>query len=285
MRGRLTRTEAEHGGVPCPAIQDQEMCNLSPCEQPCQYGEWSELSSCTQQCGGGWQTRTRPIVQEALGSEHECVGIYDHERLQPQMCNEHVCPEGLECQTEMDLVILMDGSGSVVQADLDAQKAGVKALLDRIGFGEGLAQVGIAVFGGDVKELHPLSADKAATVASVDNAALNADQSTHLSMALEHANTMLANGRIHASSTIVVFLEGMPTDGRAAAEVVKHINARVVVVPVGGGMDMTRVVTWGSFPAKLNALAVKDFAALAEDAEVTRMIGNLCPQAEVAEVV
>jgi len=287
QRVRQVHVEPEHGGAPCPAAQEEEVCNVQPCDQGCQYTPWSDKSLCSAHCGGGWRSSTRGIAAEPVGLGTPCADPEGPERLMAEVCNEEPCPEGLKCESQIDLVVLLDGSGSVGD-NLAAQKAAAKAFLDeRVAYGDALAHVGVAVFGGDVVEVSPLTADKAAAAASVDTAALSAKPATHLAPALEHAASMLQQGRPHAPSVILVLLEGMPADGRAAAEAAKKItqSARVVVAPVGPGVDYDRVATWASFPARQNVLAIHDFASLGEEAELTRFVAALCPMTDARQTI
>ena len=54
----------------------------------CQLGQWAGWESCTAPCGGGTQTSTRVILQEAAHGGAACAG--DLNRVQG--CNTNDCP-------------------------------------------------------------------------------------------------------------------------------------------------------------------------------------------------
>jgi uncharacterized protein YegL len=281
QRVRLVRTPVLNQGEPCPALQEEEVCNVGPCERDCEYGGWSEWSSCSQACGGGYRARTRAIAAAQMGSGMPCAGPESKVRLQPEICNDEPCPEGLTCGSPLDLVVLLDGSGSVIDEDFAAQKAHVAGIIDRLDFGEDLAKVGVAVYGGNTTQIVALSADKAAVETAVA-AATTESAETRLAKAFEFAMGMLTLGRQDAQSVVVVMIDGGPADLRAAEEVAAklHEHARVVMVPIGAGEDLDAVKRLASFPARVNVLAVSDFAASADETELTRFVAGLCPLAE-----
>ena len=126
-----------------------------------------------------------------------------------------------------------------------------------------------------------MSADKAAVETAVA-AATTESAETRLAKALEFAMGMLTLGRQDAQSVVLVMIDGGPADLRAAEEVAAklHEHARVVMVPIGAGEDLDAVKRLASFPARVNVLAVNDFAASADEAELTRFVAALCPLAE-----
>jgi len=292
QRVRPVHVEPMHGGAPCPAAQEEEVCNVQPCDQGCQYTPWSDKSLCSAHCGGGWRSATRGVLAEPVGNGAPCADPEDPERLVAEVCNEQPCPEGLKCESMIDLVVLVDGSGSAAAAgDSPNQRVAVKALLqERIEYGDELVHAAAAIFAGDVVELSTLpTTDGATATAGMKNAfaSLTDKPATYLAPALERAASMLQHGRPHAASVILVLLEGMPADGHAAAEAAKKItqSARVVVAPVGPGLDYDRIASFASFPARQNVLAVKDFASLGEEAELTRFVASLCPMTNARETI
>ena len=122
-----------------------------------------------------------------MGSGTPCAGPESKVRLQPEICNDEPCPEGLTCGSPLDLVVLLDGSGSVIDEDFAAQKAHVTGIIDRLEFGEDLAKVGVAVYGGNTTQVVALSADKAAVETAVA-AATTESAETRLAKALEFAD-------------------------------------------------------------------------------------------------
>merc|ERR1719387_808430 len=120
QRMRSARIDAVGGGEPCPNLEEEELCNAEPCDLDCAYTVWSEPTSCSQRCGGGFQIQTRAVLREAVGTGMPCAKSNTPERSKATLCNEQACEEGLQCTSELDLVILMDASGSVTSAEFDA---------------------------------------------------------------------------------------------------------------------------------------------------------------------
>lgn len=54
----------------------------------CRWAEWSSWSECSAPCGGGLQTRNRPIAQAAVAGGAPCIGVQNEGLL----CNEQECP-------------------------------------------------------------------------------------------------------------------------------------------------------------------------------------------------
>ena len=61
---------------------------LSPLSVDCLWGQWTGWGSCTVTCGGGTQTSTRVINQEAQNEGIDCVG----NSARDQSCNTNDCP-------------------------------------------------------------------------------------------------------------------------------------------------------------------------------------------------
>merc|ERR1719353_1939387 len=89
-----------------------EPCNLQPCPIDCVVDEWSEYGPCTKDCDGGYTIRQKSVIKEG-GPEGYCPEWWYEERLQFEFCNTHDCPPDLVCQEKIDLMMLVDGSGSV----------------------------------------------------------------------------------------------------------------------------------------------------------------------------
>ena len=93
IRTRSVLQEAKNNGKTCKGHPTQTReCNLTPCSVDCQWGEYGEWSECSKDCGGGTQTRSRPIVQEAKNNGKNCKGL----PTQTKECNSNPCP--IDCQ-------------------------------------------------------------------------------------------------------------------------------------------------------------------------------------------
>lgn len=77
-RTRSIVAPAKCGGQACPDLEDQQECENKPID--CQVSEWSEWSTCTQECGGS-RTRTRTLVTQAQCGGN-CVALEEKEDCQ-----------------------------------------------------------------------------------------------------------------------------------------------------------------------------------------------------------
>jgi len=89
-RTRPILTPPSSGGQPCPETVQIVPCNTQCCEVPCVVGEWSNWGSCSKSCGGGNQTRTRPILTQPSSGGAPCP-----ETSQIVPCNTQYC--GVDC--------------------------------------------------------------------------------------------------------------------------------------------------------------------------------------------
>ena len=73
------------------------------------------------------------MVQVAIPKKGtgKCAGDRDPTRMIERECNNHECPKYLVCESKVDLIIAIDGSGSVKRKGWDAEVKFVHAMLDR----------------------------------------------------------------------------------------------------------------------------------------------------------
>jgi uncharacterized protein YegL len=265
VRSRHAITEEENFGLGCGASEDPRQCNTESCNRPCELDDWSDWTLCSKECDFGKRYRFRAVETEA-GPEGTCPEPRSPERMQEAPCNSLQCPPDLVCMDEMDLVVLMDGSGSVewTEGGWEAQKTFVDTLLKRVQFGEKKAKVGVMLFSYDIDTVTDMTFDKDAAMAAVAGVAWPG-WNTNTAGALSRADLALQNGgRSHVSKEkTIVFLitDGNPNDmekANAAAETIKE-KARLVVVPVGHYVDVEAVDRWASFPTEQNVLPIPEF--------------------------
>eukprot|EP00811_Abedinium_folium_P016136 NODE_2507_length_2200_cov_16.472745.p1 GENE.NODE_2507_length_2200_cov_16.472745~~NODE_2507_length_2200_cov_16.472745.p1 ORF type:complete len:414 (-),score=48.13 NODE_2507_length_2200_cov_16.472745:232-1473(-) len=63
-REREVVTQSE-GGAACPLLQEVALCNLDPCPIDCVMDDWSGWGTCSAECDGGVQERSRGIQTRA----------------------------------------------------------------------------------------------------------------------------------------------------------------------------------------------------------------------------
>jgi Spondin-like TSP1 domain len=86
-RTRTVTTQPQHDGTACPALADDQPCNLKPCAVDCKVGEWSSWSGCSKACGGGQQTRSRAVTTQEAHGGAACPALNE-----TQSCNTQTCP-------------------------------------------------------------------------------------------------------------------------------------------------------------------------------------------------
>jgi len=197
-------------------------------------------------------------------------------RLYEEECNDITCPTFLVCESKIDLVILMDGSGSIGSWGFKNEKIFVNALLDRLNINEDGIKVSIILFSYYVQTLSTLTTDVKALKDSV-SAANWPRSTTNTAGALNEAMQQLRAGRKDAASVIFVITDGMPnSDTKTSVESEAARNsARLVFVPVGPYLDMSRVNSWASKPARDNVIPITDMSTASD--HLSTMIADLCP--------
>ncbi|MGE0453213.1 MAG: thrombospondin type-1 domain-containing protein [Vicinamibacteria bacterium] len=87
-RSRSVLVPASGGGAACPSLIETAACSNGPCPVDCQLSEWSAWSACSASCGGGVQSRTRPILVPPSNGGLACGPT-----LETQACNTQACPQ------------------------------------------------------------------------------------------------------------------------------------------------------------------------------------------------
>lgn len=87
FRTRKVEVSAQFGGKACLATSESKACNVVPCPVDCQMGAWTGWTTCNRACGGGSQSRTRPVVVAAANNGKACSATFE-----TQTCNTQPCP-------------------------------------------------------------------------------------------------------------------------------------------------------------------------------------------------
>jgi len=84
----IARQEA-NGGDACAQynLDSQRACNTHTCDEHCRVSDWSDWDTCTNNCGGGTQSRTRSITDTQVENGAACPALSES-----QDCNFHNCP-------------------------------------------------------------------------------------------------------------------------------------------------------------------------------------------------
>jgi uncharacterized protein YegL len=272
-RSRIPLTEEENGGESCGETSDPQQCNVESCDRPCDLGDWGDWTECTSACGGGERFRFKEVQREA-GPTGECP---ESDRKQAEVCNAYTCPPELLCTDKQDILVLMDGSGSLGSDGFDAIKAFVASLFKRMSFGKTTAKGGAVVFSSEITKISSLTEDGTALIAAVEAAAWP-EGSTDTTSALALADQMLlsdARTEVSQADTFVLLItDGPPNNMKNAKMAARklHQRGRVIVLAVGHGIDpifMSEIATDHS-----DVIPVTDTSEL--HLYVDEIMGHMC---------
>merc|ERR1719191_1533702 len=280
-RIRQPLTDAEHGGEPCGDLSEALECNVFACDRPCELDpEWSEWTECSKECDSGITFHSKGVMVPA-GPQGSCPEWWEPERMQEAYCNTMDCPQDLVCTAQMDMLVLIDGSGSVnwYGPGFEQERSFTKKLFELMSFGAEGAKAGVILFSWQAELVSSMTTDQAALLDAVDGMVWP-HWSTATALALSMAKTELTNsGRpeVPKESTIVFLL----TDGNAdsmwetktAAEALKEVAILYVVV-IGNNVNMQAVKTWPSYPWEEHLIKVEEFDLL--ESQLEAILADTC---------
>jgi len=270
-----------HGGEPCGETSEAISCNLQACDKDCVLSDWQPWSECTKQCDEGVVERKRTIVEQVVG-DGTCPDMLGPERHESQTCNSFPCERAagqptLRCESRLDVILVIDGSGSLGQTGWDASiKAG--AMLARA-FGRGQEEVRIAVllFSYHSEWVQHFSTDFEAAAAKIEN--LNWPRSiTYTANALNTAASELSLGRDDAQSLVILITDGRPMSMRRTRQAARHLRdqARLMVIPVTRWAPVAAARRWASHPKEDNFLPLDSFEDLENPDKIDLIIADAC---------
>lgn len=292
-RSRRIVQEARYGGLPAGESMQEHLCNPYPCDQDCVVSEWSAWSNCTKACSGGHSTRVRHVLRQALGNGG-CPAEDTPQRRQATVCNRQPCRAAppLQCGSPLDLVFVLDASGSMGAAGFDAAKRFIQAAAARTLFGDGdtfrgippQARLGAVQFGSSATVLQELTPEHRDFAAGLGRA-LWQRTATNTGEAVATAADMLERGRrAGAQPVIAVVTDGMPLSSYIMSMEADRLRSRrgvrLVFVLVDPGLSRKPFRLWASWPKADNLLQVNSFDAFAEEGTVTALLATLCPRLE-----
>merc|ERR1719174_710030 len=307
QRLREVKRAMRYNGAPCGATSQSISCNAQACEKDCELSDWTKFSKCSKDCDGGTKKRVKFIKQEAEG-EGECAGEWSLKRLQYKACNMKRCmlPAGeivLHCNKTLDIVLLIDGSGSLGSKGWKAEIKAAKMFVDAFSGSGGDSNMAVVLYSGPRtwggvfkctgKNTKGVDMEKTCGIKMVTH--FNKDLkkvknliegltwpkgSTLTSLALLTAKTELSLGRKNAHGTVVVFTDGRPLSYRKtglASHTVRK-SARLIWVPVTKYAPLKKIKEWATRRWQENTVIVKSFKDLEKPIVITRIVANICPK-------
>lgn len=108
----------EYGGENCDDMQVEVPCNTGSCDRDCSLASWTHWGPCSMACSpdGGQTTGIKEkfrAVKQPLRENGHCPKKTSRLRWRRKVCNDVDCLGDEKCAAEMDLIIAVDGSGSL----------------------------------------------------------------------------------------------------------------------------------------------------------------------------
>eukprot|EP00928_Gymnodinium_smaydae_P022583 TRINITY_DN18918_c0_g1_i1.p1 TRINITY_DN18918_c0_g1~~TRINITY_DN18918_c0_g1_i1.p1 ORF type:complete len:626 (-),score=188.30 TRINITY_DN18918_c0_g1_i1:89-1699(-) len=300
-RSRFVLAKPKNGGRSCDELEETQTCNSGSCDRACTLSAWTPYSSCSQACGGGVALRRKSVVTPKRG-EGQCWSADDPLRLQSSSCNEKKCAGDERCSAALDVVIAIDGSGSLTSKGFDILKEFAAKIVGRLDAqavdGSDGVRVAVVQFGNGHLDKQGIVSD-ALLVRGLDEdpepAKLQAairglaweSGFTNMAQAIEKASNVLKRSdRRSAAGIAVVITDGEPTYRGATATAVAKLRETATLTmvhvksfPKEDDVDLMR--GFASEPVSAHYVHVPGKKKLREayDAFATEVLVRLCPSA------
>jgi len=295
---RSLLVKPKNGGLSCNTNEETEACNTASCDRDCTLARWTPWTPCSVACGGGLQSRAKHVLIPVRGFG-KCPKESNKRRFREQECNEQDCVGDEICVANQDLIIAIDGSGSVREEGFNILKNYALALVAKYEsnyFGAAAMKVGIIEFGNGIimpdgvtvspaMNVQPLT-DSMSTVKSAVEGMVQKKGFTNMAQAFALAETMYtATGRKGAQSAILVITDGKPSFQFQTNELVQQLDdkgvSRFFVVIGESESDLNLMKKWASSPWETNLLHVPGLAVVEADEGMwaEKAITLFCPAA------
>eukprot|EP00928_Gymnodinium_smaydae_P012916 TRINITY_DN14716_c0_g5_i1.p1 TRINITY_DN14716_c0_g5~~TRINITY_DN14716_c0_g5_i1.p1 ORF type:complete len:979 (+),score=209.38 TRINITY_DN14716_c0_g5_i1:73-3009(+) len=297
-RTRMLEVKPKNGGKHCDALQETRNCNTGSCDRDCALADWTTFSECSQACNSGFSLRSRSVVVSERG-RGKCWADISKERLQRQSCNTQACVGDEVCVAARDVVIAIDGSGSITEKGFDVLKEFALKIVARFrarAYGQEAVNVAIVQFGNghlqgsivsDAILAMPLSNDLAAASKAIESLTIKKGF-TNMAQGFMKASAVLKRSmRKNAAASAIFITDGKPSfksTTRTAVNKLKETStvliAHVKSFPKKENEELMK--SYASAPTEVNYALIPGKKALKSDfdAYVTKVIARMCPGAE-----
>jgi hypothetical protein len=271
----------DHGGAKCPSNSESDACNTQSCDTDCVLSDWTGWTPCTKSCRAkyswrtGMQTRTKGIATPTIGNGR-CWKPRTPQRWQKQSCNTFPCPKNIECVSNMDVVLVQDGSGSLWYRwggrakwarNFELSKTFMMKLIqmskmakidqfERVGDG---LRFGVVLYSFRATVISQITHDKKVLDSKI-KAMKWPMGGTMTGRALLKAKTLfpLAQGGKTRLQVIILITDGRASNRAwawAAAKAVRDSGLRLILVPVKGALrNPADMCAWASKPCADNMI-------------------------------
>jgi uncharacterized protein YegL len=282
-RHRKVEVESRNGGLPTAETMQEQLCNTQSCDQDCLLDDWTPWTNCSKLCGLGHKARSRKSLRLPLG-EGSCPGERDPARLQTQFCNREACSSVItsatpKCTKKLDVVLVLDASGSAGAAGTEYLKNFAKAFVDVLVLDatDG-STAGIISYGSTATVGTALTADSASLVAAY-NGVTWIKGSTNTAQALAVARNLFEeNGRVTAQQVAIIVTDGMPESSFLTGVEVGRLTQegiRVMFIGVGKSVSKHVLRRWATWPWEENVISASTYTELNTD-KFKDVLANVC---------
>jgi len=306
QRLREVKMAMKYGGHPCGETSEAQACNNQACEADCDLSSWTKWTMCSKDCDGGTKKRQKFVKKQPKGAG-ECPDEWSKKRLQYMKCNMVRCKtpvatEALTCNRSLDVVLMIDGSGSMGKAGWAGEIKASQMFVDAFSKSGGKANIAMILYSGprtwagvDIctgKSTKKVDQEKTCGIRMVSHFTQDLKKlkqkilglewpkgSTLTSLALMTAKAELSLGRKDSQSIVVIFTDGRPLSFRKTGLAAKAVrkSARLVWVPMTKFAPLKQIKKWATRRWQENVVKVRDFAHLDKPYVITHIIANICP--------
>jgi len=299
---RSILSKPKNGGLPCNTVEEARPCATFSCDRNCMLAKWTPFTPCSVACSGGYHEKFRHVAIPTRG-KGRCPTPESRFRYQKGDCNTQACRGDEICVANQDLVIAVDGSGSIRDAGFKILKDFVSKFLDRYEtqyWGNDAVKLSIVLFGNGVimpdgKSVspaiirQPLTFDMAAVKTAVNDLPFKKGF-TNMAQAFAAAETAFTQGsRRGSQSAVLVVTDGKPSFNFMTTQMVEQLDDKAVtryfLIVTEDSLDsdaMGVMKSWASQPWETNLVHIPGGLALLESDPATfvaRSLVKFCPNA------
>merc|ERR1719217_1670669 len=287
-----------NGGMACNTVQESRPCNTGSCDRNCRLKRWSKWSPCSVACDGGFQEKWR-LISRPIRGNGRCPKPTSRYRYRKRKCNVHECNGDEICIAKQDLVIAVDGSGSVQAIGWSVIKDFTKDLLGKYQgqyFGFEDMRIGVVQFGnGEIMDdgsiahaetIIELTNDMSAVKTAVEGITWQKGF-TNMAQAFTLAEKIfLLGGRKKAQEAVLTITDGKPSFLFQTHEKVMQLkdkHTKLYFAPITEYEDeaFELMTQWASEPWQTSVVHIPGLAPLQADPEVfsQKCLVKFCPEA------